>query len=101
MKTIKKHTRKLPCEQCGANCGSSHKKGCTWRKKPRPTLKAQKQAILKAIKRNNKIQYDKLMEELNLIDEQAEQCSGNYNEQDARATAYKKLADFISKTFKQ
>lgn len=44
--------------------------------------------------RKNKIA---LMDALNLIDEQAEEMGGTYEERKAREKAYNKLADFIRK----
>jgi len=41
--------------------------------------------------------YNKVMDELNLIDEQAEQGGGDYDECKARAKAYGRVANFIKK----
>lgn len=56
-----------------------------------------KQTTIAVQKRDNK-QRAKLMDSLNIIDEQAEQSSGDYDELEARAKAYKLIADFIIKT---
>ncbi len=40
---------------------------------------------------------DKLMDDLNLIDEQAEHGNTDYDEDVARAKAYERVADFIYK----
>lgn len=46
-------------------------------------------------------QYDKLIDALNIIDEQAEQGGGDYAESEARAKAYELVADFIDKKAKR
>lgn len=46
-------------------------------------------------------QYDKLIDALNLIDEQAEHGNCDYDEEKARAKAYKLVADFIDKNAKR
>jgi hypothetical protein len=40
-------------------------------------------------------QYNKVIDALNLIDEQAEQGGGNYDECTARSKAYEIVANFI------
>lgn len=45
-------------------------------------------------------QYNKLMDALNLIDEQAEECGLYGKDLIARGNAYNKLSDFIFKTLK-
>lgn len=51
--------------------------------------------------KNKTTEYDKVIDALNLIDEQAEQCSGDYDEQKARGKAYEIVADFIDKKAKR
>ena len=48
-----------------------------------------------------KTEYDKVIDALNLIDEQAERGSGDYAEQKARQRAYEIVADFIDKKAKR
>lgn len=60
--------------------------------------KFMKTAIKYLLKKEKTEEYNKLMDALNLIDEQAEDESGNgYAEKKQRAKAYKLVADFISK----
>lgn len=46
-------------------------------------------------------EYDKVIDALNLIDEQAEQGGGDCDEQKARAEAYEVVANFIDKKAKR
>lgn len=53
-------------------------------------------------KQNKKItEYNKLIDALNLIDEQAEQGGTDYVESVARLKAYELVADFIDKKAKR
>lgn len=46
-------------------------------------------------------EYDKVIDALNVIDEQAERSDNNYDEEMARAKAYKIVANFIDKNAKR
>ncbi len=47
------------------------------------------------------MEYDEIMDALNIIDDQAENGSQNLEEQEERRDAYEKVADFISKHAKR